>query len=242
MQGCTDSSTSTSTNHSATSSEHIQWLDYINSASDSIHNLYTENAFKVLSNGEVLDGSQQIKNYFLQNPLAVKSIQTDTLIVANQKMGLDYEIGEFIDTKNQKYKHLIIWETKNLNRQRAFEFVEKVEPTESILSELERRRKLWMQLCNNHNATELINEMYSENTLYYNHKPIIKGRDSLIPVYQYMNQESYELSLSPMVIEIVNNNFVFEIGQCKGSYNGKYILIWKKGENGKWEIFIDSNI
>jgi len=241
-QGCKSQDKTELITNSETSHENTKWLDYINSASDAIQMLYIENAFKVLANGEILDGNQQIKNYFLQNSIAVKSIKTDTVIVANKRMGLEYEMGEFTDSKNKKYKHLIIWETKNLKRQRVFEFVEKVEPTNDVLSEIERRRKLWMQLCNNHNAAELINEMYSKNTIYYNHKPIVKGRDSLIPVYQYMNNEDYKLSLHPIIIEVVNKDFVFEIGQCKGSYNGKYILIWRKGENGKWEIFIDSNI
>ena len=84
--------------------------------------------------------------------------------------------------------------------------------------------------------------MYSENTLYYNHKPLVVGRELLIEEYSYMNRENYQLTLNPIVVDQVNDKLVFEIGQCKGSYGGKYIIIWRKEESGKWEVFIDSNI
>jgi ketosteroid isomerase-like protein len=57
-----------------------------------------------------------------------------------------------------------------------------------------------------------------------------------------MSNESYQLTLNPITIETVNPETVFEIGQCEGSYNGKYILIWKKQTDGQWRIWVDSNI
>ena len=57
-----------------------------------------------------------------------------------------------------------------------------------------------------------------------------------------MNNKNYHLQLHPLVVKAVNPNFVFEIGQCTGSYAGKYILIWEKDSDGKWKITADSNI
>jgi len=247
LQSCTNSTkqsevSQTPKSEIKTSNENTEWMNFVNIKSDSIQTLYAENAYKVLTDGEILEGSQQIKDYLFQNNVVLQSIQSDTVIAAHKRRGLEYEIGEFLDSKNKKYKHLLIWKTKDSKRKRVFEFVEKIEPTNILLSEIENRRQLWMELCNKNNAADLINEMYSKNTLYFNHKPIVKGRDLLIQEYQYMNNEKYELTLSPEIVELVNKGFVFEIGQCKGSYNGKYILVWSKAENGKWEIFIDSNI
>jgi hypothetical protein len=45
-----------------------------------------------------------------------------------------------------------------------------------------------------------------------------------------------------MIIEAVNQELVFEIGQGSGSYNGNYLLVWKKGEDDVWRILLDSNI
>ena len=99
-----------------------------------------------------------------------------------------------------------------------------------------------MELCNAHDVEGLVNELYSVNTLYYNHKPLVKGREDVIKEYGYMRNEKYSLKLTPLFIEAVNESTVYEIGQCNGSYGGKYILIWKKEADGKWRIFIDSNI
>jgi len=57
-----------------------------------------------------------------------------------------------------------------------------------------------------------------------------------------MSRESYSLRLTPIKTGQVKNNIVLEIGQCSGSYNGKYIIVWKKNALGKWEVFLDSNI
>ena len=99
-----------------------------------------------------------------------------------------------------------------------------------------------MELCNAHNVPELVEQLYTEDALYYNHKPIIKGTESIIQEYDYMNKPDYQLKLEPRAIEIVNSEMVYEIGQCVGSYSGKYILIWKMVGPGEWKIFLDSNI
>jgi ketosteroid isomerase-like protein len=99
-----------------------------------------------------------------------------------------------------------------------------------------------MELCNANNAKALVTQLYSNNTIYFNHKPIVKGTADLIKEYSYMNNKNYHLNLQPLIVKVVNARFAFEIGQCSGGYNGKYILIWKKHADGNWKIFIDSNI
>ncbi len=206
-----------------------------------ISQMYAEDAVKILENGEILTGREQIKEYFFQHSLLTPT-QSDTVIMANQARGLTYEIGEFVDANNDPHKGLIIWQTKDTTRQRVFEFMAKMDKADQDLSELDERRALWMKLCNAHQVTELVNELYSPNTLYFNHKPLVQGRESLIKEYQYMNYEQYSLTLTPIIIEIANSDFIFEIGQCQQGYNGKYILIWQKDKSGKWYVFIDSNI
>jgi hypothetical protein len=57
-----------------------------------------------------------------------------------------------------------------------------------------------------------------------------------------MEREQYHLTLTPIFIEPVSATMVYEIGQCSGSYGGKYILIWQREQDGKWRILLDSNI
>jgi hypothetical protein len=213
-----------------------------NQASDSLSHQYKEDAIKILENGKILDGTNQITSYFLSDTLKLVSIKSDTVITANTRRAIDYEISENTYSNGERHKALIIWQIQDGKRKRVFEFTSKIASEPYSSAELDDRRNLWISLCNQHDAKELIQELYSENTIYYNHKPLVIGRELLVGEYQYMNNTAYQLSLQPAFVERVNKSFAFEIGQCVGSYNGKYILIWKQDDDGIWRIFIDSNI
>ena len=172
----------------------------------------------------------------------VKDSKIFVELVANKKRGLIYEMSEIMDASDNKYKQILIWKDTDSLRHQAFEHIAPIGPSDVDLTEIEKRRNQWMELCNAHDSENLINEMYSENTLYYNHKPMVVGREELVKEYSYMNNAAYKLSLKPIIVEVVNENCVFEIGQCEGSYNGKYIIVWRNDFAGKWEVFIDSNI
>ena len=107
---------------------------------------------------------------------------------------------------------------------------------------INKRRAEWIERCNEHDASVLVDEVYAAVPLYYNHKPMIADKEALKEEYGYMNNPEYSLHLNPLHVEKVNSEMIFEIGQCSRSYNGKYILVWKKGENERWSVWIDSNI
>ncbi len=219
-----------------------KWVYYYNLKSDSIKYLYAQNSIKILEDGSVLNGRERIKDNISEGILRLDSVKRDTLILAHKERAIEYEIVENIYENDERSKALIIWQTKDDERRRVFEFVSNMEESKLDHIEINKRRGLWISLCNEHNAEKLINELYSKNTLYFNHKPIVKGRAQLYKEYGYMNNEHYELSLEPEIVEKVNEDIIFEIGQCSGSYRGKYILIWQKDEDSVWRIFIDSNI
>ena len=56
-----------------------------------------------------------------------------------------------------------------------------------------------------------------------------------------MNNPKYSLNLTPIVLELVNERIAIEIGQCSGSYNGKYVLVWEKTKDGQWKVLFDAN-
>ena len=99
-----------------------------------------------------------------------------------------------------------------------------------------------MALCNQHDAQQLVAQMYTANAMYYNHKPVVVGRKDITIEYDYMNQANYSLHLEPIIVETLTPALVFEIGQCSGSYGGKYMLIWEKQKDGSWQVLMDSNI
>jgi ketosteroid isomerase-like protein len=237
-----DHNPTTTLRHSKYQIENQQWASYLNLMSDSLSHLYRESSVKILSNGEVISGNDQISKHLLSGSVELTSIASDTVITANDRRAIDYEISESVYSNGDRYKNLVIWQTENSLRQRVLEFTTKIDSSPHNSAEIDDRRALWIDLCNRHNAQALIQELYSENTLYFNHKPLVKGRELLVDEYQYMNNTEYQLSLQPEYVEKINTDFVFEIGQCSGSYNGKYLLIWKKDKDGAWRIFIDSNI
>lgn len=208
---------------------------------DSSYNTYAQNAIKILPDGTILEGITQIEKYHL-NAEKIRSKKVDTIITAQPDKGIAYEVTESIFENNEKFKSIAISQMQNNQSVIVFEFTSRLENTLPELSEIDKRRAQWIALCNKHNAADLINEVYTEDNLYYNHKPLVKGRYKLLQEYQYMNNPKYQLSLQPIFISPVNDRFTFEIGQCLGSYNGKYIIVWRKDQDGQWRVFIDSNI
>ncbi|MEM9544837.1 MAG: hypothetical protein AAGA77_02635 [Bacteroidota bacterium] len=208
----------------------------------SIKNLYLEDAVKILYDGSYLTGPDEILNHYTKNPMDVKDSRIFIDLIANEKKGLTYEMSEIIDANDLKYQQILIWKDTDTLRHQAFEHIAPKRKADVDLSEINASREQWMELCNAHNSKDLIHKMYSENTLYYNHKPMVVGREELVKEYDYMNRANYKLTLKPIIVEVVNEDCVFEIGQCEGSYNGKYIIVWRKDFSEKWEVFIDSNI
>lgn len=218
-----------------------QWMLAVNSAN--WDDIYMDNAVKVESNGRVINGQEAIINSNKQAGWQIKTIATDKIINTHQEKLYQYEIGKFSTTDGQTFHHLLIWNLSGEKPRREFEFVGSKEiVSSSVLVEIDQRRAEWIKLCNEHNAANLVEELYRKDAIYYNHKPIIRGREAIIADYQYMNQPKYNLLLTPILLQAVNETLAFEIGQCSGSYGGKYILVWQKNVDGKWYISMDANL
>jgi len=209
---------------------------------DSLPILYAENAIIITENGDVIEGKNNAYKFKISQGSDFQDVETLALFNANERRGLEYEIRESKSKSNILYKSLIIWKKTDDIREREFEITIESHKNSLDLAVLDMRREEWMKYCNAHDVEGLVKELYSANTMYYNHKPIIRGYEDLIKEYDYMNNEKYSLILEPLIVETVKDDFIFEIGQCKEGYNGKYVLIWKKDADGKWRIFIDSNI
>lgn len=106
---------------------------------------------------------------------------------------------------------------------------------------IDEAREQWMALCNSHNANELVKRLYTANAYYYNRGRLLEGTKAISAEYQYMNNPSYSLKLTPLHVEQVTPGIAFEIGQCSGSYPLPYMLLWEKQDNGKWQVLMDSN-
>ncbi|MGI9550886.1 MAG: YybH family protein [Aurantibacter sp.] len=225
-----------------TSNFNRQWQININSGNQGLDHLYTENAVKVQLGGAVLEGQAKILEYYKTKAYQIDSIVTVHSISAVLDSTTIYEIGRFWTSEKKGYAHLILWREKNGKLLRELEFMAPLESTENFSAQIDKKRTEWMALCNAHNTKGLVTKFYSENALYYNHRPMIIGQEAIIEEYSYMNDPNYKLTLNPTIFERVNTSIAFEIGQCSGSYPGNYVLVWQKGKDGDWRIFFDSNI
>lgn len=200
---------------------------------------YTTNAIKITPNGDVISGSSAIIGNNIEEDITITETFTTFSVAANAKY--EYQIGKFTTADGSNFKQLLIL-NKAENDNREFEFVAPSKATSGIADKINKQREKWITLCNLNNASVLVRELYTSNSIYYNHRPVVVGHDAISKDYVYMNNPNYKLSLSPLKLEIVNETLAFEIGQCSGSYNGKYLLVWQKSKDGDWQVLVDSNI
>ncbi len=201
---------------------------------------YALYSVKILEDGSYIEGAENIKTYDSENPFVIQSLKRIYGVAANDRYR--YEINSIVSA-GRTYKEITIVETGK-DQKRAFEFMARTEDANVALmqKQIAQRRNEWIERCNANDASDLVTNLYSRDPIYFNHKKVIASRDALIKAYGYMNDEKYSLQLTPMHVEIVSSDVAFEIGQCSGSYRGKYVLVWKKDKKDRWRILIDSNI
>lgn len=219
------------------------WAKLIRGSLTDYTAVYVEKPVFLGGNGYLgLPVDEQIRSHQVRYQ-DLASLQTHQRVLAREELGYHYEIGSFTNARGLEFKHLLILKQQGDTLRRELEFIARAAPTDSTIRHaIDQRRTEWMQLCNAHNAAELVKKLYSTSAIYYNHKPLVTGHQAITEAYQYMNSEKYALTLTPIVVELVTNKLAYEIGQCSGSYGGKYMLVWQKDKAGQWSIVMDSNI
>ncbi|NRB49438.1 MAG: nuclear transport factor 2 family protein [Saprospiraceae bacterium] len=219
------------------------WAKLIRGTIDDLSEVYVEQPVFLGPTGtQGFQIDEQIQRHRIQYR-NLTSLQTNRRILAHEERGYYYEIGQFTTAQQEEFKHLLILKKDGDTLRRELEFIAKASRVDStVLDIFDQRRARWIELCNAHDAEKLVTNLYTPNAIYYNHKPLILGHEAITADYQYMNQANYALQLSPIVVELVNERTAFEIGQCSGSYGGKYLFVWQKDQEGKWSVQMDSNI
>ncbi|MDC8002490.1 hypothetical protein POV27_00370 [Aureisphaera galaxeae] len=204
---------------------------------------YHPNVVGLAKNG-IFQGHDVLKNHLssFQNKHGNShDFKTLHKIAVHDKM--HYEIGSFQTENGDKFAQVIIWVGNSDAEQKILEAVYAVSPNKDteVLDKITKARNKWVKLCNKHDAEKLVSELYTDDAIYYNRGRILRGHGPLSTEYSYMNSSSYSLQLNPKHVEVVNENIVFEVGRCSGSYPLPYLLIWKKQADGSWKIYMDSN-
>ncbi|MEL7532227.1 MAG: hypothetical protein AAFN10_13000 [Bacteroidota bacterium] len=218
-----------------------RWAEAVNS--NQWENIYYDKAVKIGLDATLIYGAEAIVSAAKRMNQEIEAIETITTINTHRDSPYKYEIGQFTTSNRALYYHLLIWNMEAEQPLRELEMIASGGTLDaSILKEIDQRREEWIKLCNAHDAANLVEQLYREDAFYYNHKPMVRGRAAITEDYSYMNRPEYSLLLKPIMVQPVNENWVFEIGECSGSYGGKYMLVWQKGKDGKWYVYMDSNV
>ena len=216
-------------------------MQHVSNNPASLHNLYSEDAIHVDEKGTAIIGSDALIEFYSRKPLNVQRYTTKAAIAASRDSTIYYEVAE-VESGSDLFDYVFIGKTVDGDSVRLFEFVAAANEGAQYPAAVEERRQLWMKYCNNHQVDGLVDELYATDPIYYNHKPLIRGKEMLKREYSYMERQQYRLTLTPIVMEPVNDSIAYEIGQCSGSYDGKYIIVWQLEPDGQWRVLLDSNI
>ncbi len=204
---------------------------------------YHPNVVGISENG-ITQGVNDMRNYLKEfySTEGARIVSEEPFRISVNE-NLTYEIGTFKTDNGSDFANISIWVKENGLEKRFLEAVYRMmqNTDSSASSEIDKARKKWVTLCNAHDAAKLVNELYTEDAIYYNRGRVLIGRDALSAEYGYMNNQAYSLDLNPEHIQLVSEDMAFEIGRCSGSYNLPYILIWKKEVDDNWRVFFDSN-
>ena len=231
----------TCTEISAQQTARQMWLQTLQESPQELQSHYSPDAVRVFLNGNFVSGAYTLSMLWQQSEWKIQGAEVLHQVQPHVS-DYQYEIAALSTASGTDVFELSIWNLKGPSPVKELELLVPASGAMPAPEILEPYRKQWMELCNAHKVEELVNTLYHANTLYYNHRPMVVGREALIPAYAYMKHPDYSLRLEPIAIVPVRSDLIFEVGQCSGSYPGKYILVWQKNPEGNWEIILDSNI
>ncbi len=203
---------------------------------------HLEDEALILTKDALIQGKKEIKEYvtnFSSSNGKKNTYKKDFSIVVNTI--LEYEIGEIQTTANS-FPVMFIKQTGDPSGAKI-EFLVIYQKEQSVdeSSNIDQKRNKWMELCNTHQASELVKQLYTANAYYYNQGRLLRGTTELSNEYSYMNDPAYSLKLTPKHLIFVAHDIAYEIGRCSGSYPYPYMLLWEKQAGGNWQIMMDSN-
>ncbi|MBO3697266.1 hypothetical protein [Roseivirga sp. E12] len=183
------------------------------------------------------DTKQFVKAFMKQNTKS--SYESSFSVAVNSSLA--YEIGVIRSGGNVFSVMLIKQQGIASTQQVEFLVIYEKDSIQDVSAAIDKRRAKWMELCNAHQASTLVTELYTQEAYYYNRGRVLQGPAALSAEYSYMNDSNYSLKLTPRHVAFVSENIAYEIGKCSGSYPLPYMLLWEKQADGNWQIKMDSN-
>lgn len=215
----------------------MSWLEAYKHSGEKLRELYHPKAY-IWTPKDFLQSDTAVCNAWISARWNIQRMDTLFTLSAHAK-GVRYGIYEFQTLENGSFCLLTIQQESQI----VFDLlISKSHLQSNETNRIDEARAQWMTFCNHQRVDELIENLYCEDAIYFNQKPILQGRSAIRQEYSYMTSANYSLELTPLFIEQINEEYAIEIGQCSGSYGGKYVLVWEKQVDGQWQICFDSNV
>ena len=133
-----------------------RWVYFFNNKVEFIDSLYLPHAILLTANGEIYDTEGKREEFYRTLKTMVGTIETINAINRIELTPeVSYEIGFFVNSKNVKFKYLIIWKKVNGEFFREVEMVSKSENEATDVAGINAARNQWMELCNHHLVKDL---------------------------------------------------------------------------------------
>ncbi len=219
------------------------WMNFLMDNGKDISTIYTERALLFSKSDSYIQGITNITTFY-QNKfkgLILKEYNSLYRVQLSENKDMVFEIGLLTTVQNVNYQYLILFTRINGSWLRDLEAVAEKTVTLEVDSGIDVARKHWVELANQHSAITLAKSAYIEDLFYYNRGILYQGYESLVDVYSYMNDLTFNINLKEDYCVMVGETLAYEIGTWKSSdYKGNYIIIWKKSED-IWKIMLDCN-
>lgn len=218
-----------------------EWMDSYNQAKD-LSAYYLDNALLFPEKADPIKGGESITGYYSDlfttgtRFTAVHPYQRFT-----ETTQLIYETGYITTDKQDIYQYMTIWKNAEGSWKRELETIAKKTVSRNEHEQVNTARSRWIQLCNSHRHDQLIAQVYAADAYYYNRGRLLQGRQQLTEEYKYMANPMYQLTLTPLSVQMVQPDMVYEIGKGSGSYGGHYMIRWEKQPATDWQVTLDTN-
>ncbi len=117
---------------------------------------------------------------------------------------------------------------------------------ENLQSVLQKERRKWVDLANQHDPDEHIAASYTQDASYFGNGRKSKGRAEIAERYFYMENPNYQVDLEKEHLWNISDINVLEVGRYftgteRVGPGGLYVILWEKQNEGDWLIELDFN-
>lgn len=224
---------------SSSNTEEIQtkWLSNLSEGKD-LKTFYTKNS-GILLNDELYIGSVKIKTQLKEWLGADTFLSFKTQETHQLRDQQKFEAGEYITASGKRYQTIVGWSKKE-KWTKEFEVIyENTVETETDSTIVDEGRDQWVKHSNEHRPDLIAMNVFSTRGMYF-HRGKISPQNEIANAYSYMTRESYQITLEPLMVRLVDDSTVFEIGIFRTGGQGLYTLIWVK-EGDEWKLLLDFN-